>query len=419
MLMQGIKYNGMQADIWSCGVILYALIVGRLPFDDPNIKRLLAKVKSGVFTIPEEVPQLVRDLITKMIVVDADERITIEGIKKHPWFLSNKANLISSSALHQSLFATPLKYDNLDWEVITDLKTLGWGSEEDILSKLIAPERTIEKVYYLLYEKKKASMKVKPQSPASRPSIAIPNPAGRTASRSLGESSRFGSPEENSTPKPRSWFRNAFMRLTSKTGETSGSPHRGSCPDPGIEEETSPTNPSYFKPKDSVDESFFEGTPRFFRKKFLPEISSSPVASSSPKWSWFGFSSENSKHSIENLASSPPLSSSPIPTRKVSTSRTFGFVVQKSFEGTLESLFKTLEDLDIDCMTLDEYNYHCRQKEYHSVLEFKVSITNILDGTSHLVKFQRISDDLASYDLTFDRIQRLMKGPSSPKDPIV
>ena len=93
-VVQGISYNGMKADIWSCGVILFALVTGKLPFDDENIRRLLSKVKSGVFNMPGYLPLDLQDLIKRMLTVDPIERISIEEIKKHPWYTS--ANLLDS-----------------------------------------------------------------------------------------------------------------------------------------------------------------------------------------------------------------------------------------------------------------------------------------------------------------------------------
>jgi len=84
-MIGGKKYNGLQVDIWSCGVILFAIVCGYLPFEDPNTAVLYKKILSGDYTIPSFVSEEGRDLIKNVLNTDPTKRFTIEDIRKHPW----------------------------------------------------------------------------------------------------------------------------------------------------------------------------------------------------------------------------------------------------------------------------------------------------------------------------------------------
>ena len=80
----GEPYFGPTADIWSSGVILYAMVCGKLPFKDKDTKTLLSDVANKLY-FPSRISEQCRDLIKGILRFNPKDRLTLENIKAHPW----------------------------------------------------------------------------------------------------------------------------------------------------------------------------------------------------------------------------------------------------------------------------------------------------------------------------------------------
>jgi len=152
-VIMGLKYDGFRADIWSLGVILYVFVVGALPFDDPNVKIVMTKVKTGIYDIPPTVPPNIRDLITRMIVVDPLKRPTLEEIKNHPWFRSKMYDIQPIPVMRPSKIE--VSDSTLDYDVLRSLCHLDWGPVDAIITALKSREANLEQSFYTLMMQRK------------------------------------------------------------------------------------------------------------------------------------------------------------------------------------------------------------------------------------------------------------------------
>ncbi|KAI4330020.1 hypothetical protein MLD38_028334 [Melastoma candidum] len=79
-------YDGAKADIWSCGVILFVMLAGYLPFQDENVMKMYRKVFKAQYEFPPWLSTDMQRLISKLLVADPDRRITMAAIMRNPWF---------------------------------------------------------------------------------------------------------------------------------------------------------------------------------------------------------------------------------------------------------------------------------------------------------------------------------------------
>lgn len=125
-VVSGKAYVGPEVDVWSCGVVLYALLCGSLPFDDENVPNLFRKIKHGNFTLPGHLSSEAKDLIVQMLVVDPTRRITFAQIRKHGWFQKDLPDYLSGPLRNPTLEKPCLAHP----DILQELIDLGMNIED-------------------------------------------------------------------------------------------------------------------------------------------------------------------------------------------------------------------------------------------------------------------------------------------------
>ncbi|KAF4981422.1 hypothetical protein FZEAL_2770 [Fusarium zealandicum] len=207
----GKLYAGPEVDVWSCGVILYVLLVGRLPFDDEHIPSLFAKIAKGTYSIPQWMPSGAANLIKKMLVVNPVHRATIEDIRGDPWFTTElpaylqlpveeffNTGVDPNKAIRKNDIApnAPERVqERLHNEVTEKIsKTMGYG-KSDVEEALQAAEPSAIKDAYMIVRENKM-MQVNHD-----PAALLAEPEGSSPMLSMS-SARSVTSQTTATPRP-------------------------------------------------------------------------------------------------------------------------------------------------------------------------------------------------------------------------
>ena len=130
-IILGKEYDGFKSDIWSCGIILYAMATGYLPFEGDNNKILFKEILECNPDFPFYLSDSIHNLISSILTKNPDERLSIENIKKHEFYLKGK-----------KLFKK--KYKNI-FEIKNNINILNEkNSKENIIKNIVNKDYNIE-----------------------------------------------------------------------------------------------------------------------------------------------------------------------------------------------------------------------------------------------------------------------------------
>jgi 5'-AMP-activated protein kinase catalytic alpha subunit len=98
-MVAGKKYDCLSADIWSCGIILFAMLCGYLPFEDPDTAKLYKKIISGSYEIPSFISASSKFIIQKILNTNPEARYSIEEIRASDWYNQNPKRYIEKGTI--------------------------------------------------------------------------------------------------------------------------------------------------------------------------------------------------------------------------------------------------------------------------------------------------------------------------------
>jgi len=144
-MIAGHHYVPSRCDVWSCGVILFALVCGYLPFEDQNTSALYRKILNAEYSTPPFLSEGVKDLIGGLLTIDPERRMTVPQVRMHPWYRQlPEASLKSSGG----------RSEHLEEDVVEQLEKFGFSRDYAVKCLQMNKHNHVTSTYYLLIAKK-------------------------------------------------------------------------------------------------------------------------------------------------------------------------------------------------------------------------------------------------------------------------
>ncbi|KAG0498061.1 hypothetical protein HPP92_002752 [Vanilla planifolia] len=113
-------YNGSAADVWSCGVILFVLMAGYLPFDETDLATLFRKINAAEYSVPSWFSAGARSLIYRLLDPNPNTRAHVEGIREDVWFKVNYVPVRYSEAEEVNLDDIHAVFNDIEDQYVTE-----------------------------------------------------------------------------------------------------------------------------------------------------------------------------------------------------------------------------------------------------------------------------------------------------------
>ena len=185
-MILGKKYTGLLVDIWSTGIILFAMVCGYLPFEvyhfypqDKNNSKLYKKIVECNLELPNFVSEKTKDMIKRLLTVNPSKRIVLEDIKLHPFYQLGEVQINKEKKIYDK--------QKLHDLIIKKMEVIGFNKEFINKNLELKRHNNITTTYNLLSKKFKASIIIKKSKSEDMDKIIKTNLPDKVSSRKQSE----------------------------------------------------------------------------------------------------------------------------------------------------------------------------------------------------------------------------------------